>query len=597
MYKNNLSETDKKIIQPANLNIELMEHQKTNIQGMIDIENDNHIFVENLIYFTGKPTNYKIRTSVGILGEKVGSGKSLMIVSLILLNKLPPEHEIYYESSKYISIMKSHILTSTNISKKIKSNLLIVPQKILDQWINFFKFAPTLKIYTCKDLEAINSLTPESINNYDVCIVPCVKHSIFNNKFSEYKWSRIIIDEADTIKLAKDIDLDCDFLWLVTGTPSGILYSNKSYIKNIFSKNKNWILDYITIKTNKNYLNASMVLPIPKRFYIKCKTPSELNIIKDLIPKNVINLINSGNTDEAIKTLNCKEDTTDNIIKVITHGLTNSINNKNIELAAELKKKYHGTSEEEQQKKIKKIKLCIERLTTRLETVKKRIYDLNNEYCPICIDSFTRPVVTSCCKNIFCFECITLSIANTKTCPNCKNKIEASDFNLINDNKSNNNNNKESTNIVKEKMDTLLELVLSKKNGKFLVFANYHETFLKIEKEFKLNNIIYRILKGNNETITQNIKEFDEGKIQVLLLNVQNYGAGMNLQMATDIIIYHRFTAEIEEQVIGRAQRIGRKTSLLIYYLLHNNEDSKVNSNDNFEDCNYDYMTFLENIK
>lgn len=42
------------------------------------------------------------------------------------------------------------------------------------------------------------------------------------------------------------------------------------------------------------------------------------------------------------------------------------------------------------------------------------------------------------------------------------------------------------------------------------------------------------------------------------MINAQFFGAGVNLQMATDIIIYIRFTKEMEEQIIGRAQRLGR---------------------------------------
>jgi hypothetical protein len=59
------------------------------------------------------------------------------------------------------------------------------------------------------------------------------------------------------------------------------------------------------------------------------------------------------------------------------------------------------------------------------------------------------------------------------------------------------------------------------------------------------------------------------------MLNAQHYGSGLNLQMATDIIIYHELDIELETQVIGRAQRLGRTTQLNVYYLLNDNE--KVN--------------------
>mgnify|MGYP007063469260 CR=1 FL=1 len=42
--------------------------------------------------------------------------------------------------------------------------------------------------------------------------------------------------------------------------------------------------------------------------------------------------------------------------------------------------------------------------------------------------------------------------------------------------------------------------------------------------------------------------------------------------MTTDIIIYHKLTKSMEEQVIGRAQRIGRKDSLKVTYLQFDSE-------------------------
>jgi hypothetical protein len=57
------------------------------------------------------------------------------------------------------------------------------------------------------------------------------------------------------------------------------------------------------------------------------------------------------------------------------------------------------------------------------------------------------------------------------------------------------------------------------------------------------------------------------------MLNAQSFGAGMNLQCTTDIVLFHRFTKQMEEQIIGRGQRLGRTDRLNILYLIHSNED------------------------
>ena len=52
----------------------------------------------------------------------------------------------------------------------------------------------------------------------------------------------------------------------------------------------------------------------------------------------------------------------------------------------------------------------------------------------------------------------------------------------------------------------------------------------------------------------------------------KNYGSGLNLENSTDLIIMHKMKPEYEEQVIGRAQRPGRKGVLNVWKILYENE-------------------------
>jgi ERCC4-related helicase len=89
-------------------------------------------------------------------------------------------------------------------------------------------------------------------------------------------------------------------------------------------------------------------------------------------------------------------------------------------------------------------------------------------------------------------------------------------------------------------------------------------------------NITYSKVMGSGPVVNKTIERFKTGEIKVLMLNASNYGSGLNLQMATDVIIYHQLSLELEVQVIGRAQRIGRIEPLNVYYLLHKFEQSNV---------------------
>ena len=75
-------------------------------------------------------------------------------------------------------------------------------------------------------------------------------------------------------------------------------------------------------------------------------------------------------------------------------------------------------------------------------------------------------------------------------------------------------------------------------------------------------------MQGRVETRHRKIKCFKDGKIQVIFLNSKNNGAGINLQEATDIILYHEMNTNIIKQIIGRANRIGRTKKLIVHHLI-----------------------------
>lgn len=621
-----LNDNDKKITQPESIKIELMNHQKTMVQKMMEIEKTGIIQVKDYLMkqfnnmITVKGTEAEISTNIAILGDKVGAGKTLMIITLLTINKNIKERDIELGGSQYYSVKLKPSC------KLVKTNLIIVPHKLLPQWKESFqKYSPSLKVMTIglnKEIDAIRKVKKEIKKNWkneeyeieteeleinkltgiDVILIGETMYKRFYKVAENVRFNRILIDEADTIKLPRDMNCQFNFLWLITGTPTGLFYTSKSFLGKIFKDDNLNLNSNFVIKNDDKFIEQSITLPHPKRFKIKCVTPRELEIIKDLIPPSILQMINAGNSDQAIRTLNCNIDTNDNILQVITKNLRDSIANKKIELEAEKKKHYPINLQKEHEQKIKLIENQIEKLENKFEDIKKKIYQLNDTNCPVCMGEFTNPVIVNCCKNMFCFDCLAVSMGELKNnkCPYCTQKISQSDIHIF----QNENIVKKSQSACcsdkyaeKDKLDVLLDLVQKKPNGSFMVFAGFQETFNKIETKLKDINIPYHILKGQASTVKKYIDDFRDKKVRILMLNAQFFGAGMNLQMATDIIMYHRFTKEMEEQIIGRAQRLGRAIDepLNVYYLLHDNESDNIEDNFKFEDQkNIHYLDWLE---
>jgi len=275
----------------------------------------------------------------------------------------------------------------------------------------------------------------------------------------------------------------------------------------------------------------------------------------------------------SITRLNCNVETSDNILDVVNNKIKKELHNKKHELDYEQKK--IPDDKKTHDEKIKRIENRINELVSKCNGIESRIKSFKENNCPICLCEFNSPMLTSCCNNLFCIQCLTLC----KNCPLCRSNIDLQKCIFIDDKKNiiDKQDNEKNEHILCSKVDNLITIFKKKPNGKFLLFSNYDRTFDNLNQKLNDNGITYNKLVGSNIVINSIIKKFISGEIKVLMLNALNYGSGLNLQMATDIIIYHELDIELETQVIGRAQRLGRTEPLNVYYLL--NENEKVNCN------------------
>jgi len=612
MIYNNLNYDSPKIIQNKNITIKLKEHQKTAIYAMLQFEETGKICFEKKSYIHNyqiidqdfmntyyywrqnddenkyKDLQFEIESNYGILADKVGSGKTYMAMGLICNKQIPNQRDQILSSSVYSVIKYKDKETA------LKTNLILVPHNLIIQWKIAFQHCKlkTLTISSKADIDLLEFdknifedntiLQPDAqfskincIEYYDIIIISSTMFDIFYKKFNP-KWARIIIDEIVSIKLPTNFEFKTNFIWFLTATPSGIRYVRRNYIRTLVSSLTECTVEHLIIKNNDNFVDQSMNLPNLNQILVKCLTPKELQIIKEYVDSDVINMLNGGDIKGAITKLNCNVETSDNILDVVTKKIKKELHNKKHELDYEQNripddKKAHD-------EKIKRIENRIKELESKCSGIESRIKSFKENNCPVCFEEFNSPMLTSCCNNLFCIQCLTLC----ESCPLCRANIDLKKCIYIDDNKNileNNNIKKETKNehILCSKVDNLITILKKNPNGKFLLFSNYDRTFDNLNKKLDDNHITYNKLIGSNIVINSIIKRFISGEIKVLMLNALNYGSGLNLQMATDIIIYHELDVELETQVIGRAQRLGRTKPLNVYYLL--NENEKVNCN------------------
>jgi SNF2 family DNA or RNA helicase len=224
-----------------------------------------------------------------------------------------------------------------------------------------------------------------------------------------------------------------------------------------------------------------------------------------------------------------------------------------------------------------------------------------------------------CCGKILCAGC---GIQGTKLtrygkavegkCPNCRARIAFTDLIFINGNfdldsiitdtpeykqdikrvenvKINNTKLSVLMNIINNKPDArqkknvviagmlegineLPEAPVDKR--KIIVFSKFEESLNSLETQLKTANVCFRRLGGTSAQIHATATEFqDTNNIKVLLINGEKYASGLNLQSSTDLVFMHKIVdRNIEAQIIGRIQRLGRQYKAHIHYILYEDE-------------------------
>lgn len=562
-----LTEHSPTMLNPSNMLIKLKTHQLTAITGLHSFEQQGGITIEDYFdsYFVTTNTLF-IKSNYGIFSDMTGSGKTLSIIGLISHSVLTPYHPRISHSSFGCSISTKNKSVSI-----IKTNLILVPHNLISQWTTSLTYTK-LKSYIIARTIDITTLynSTEPIDHYDIILCSFTMYEDFynKNKFLTHLFSRIVIDEIASIKLPSKILSEGNFIWFITATPKELLYSRKQFVCKYFNDAKffhrSYDINLLCIKNVDSFVEHSLSLPKYNKFILKFIPPQHLNVIRNFVSSDILDMLNAGNYEEAILKLNCNIDTEENIFEILTRKLRNDIHNANEELR--YLTNIISTSDQHAESIIR-VKSKINSLQTNYDAIKSRIHDFNLNNCPICFEDFinTKTVVMPCCNQLFCINCISkLVISN---CPFCRSPFSINNIHIINDKQITHSSN---TNVTK--IEIVIKLILNNPLRKFLLFSSYDNTFKKIEHQLSANNISHFKLSGHMSTINSAISNFDNGIIKVLMLNAVNYGSGLNLQMATDIIIFHRLNPELESQVIGRAQRIGRSSELNIHYLYYDDE-------------------------
>jgi hypothetical protein len=554
-----------------------------------------------------------LQTQVGIIGDSVGSGKSYVVLSLIHQTR---DHPVPTNESSIKAYGNNKVIMCfSERCRNVKTNLLVIPHNLVSQWSHYIKkFNSSLK-YTIvskfKHVEAIADGPPEDFVSNDIILVTASFYPNLGAYIASkgFKMRRVIFDEVDNMNLPSCMHIESRFYWFITASYGNLLsprgfttfmghrtiwhaqgLRNSGFIKDLFvDLAQNLKLDMVktlVVKTSDAYVKRSVMLPEIQNAYIKCQTPLIIHTLSGFVNREVIQSLNAGDVETAIRLINPNHVTSEaNIIALQIEKLQRELHNTNVRI--EFNQNLHYDDEEDKQQELNRLASKREEITQKIHGIQQRIKDA--DACCICYEDFKKRVVSPCCSNSYCFVCLNMWLARQESCPLCKQKLLPKDVMVVNDLDTDENAlmmqnqhdcpEETQMNEAFDKMKNLeimLRAHLDCPNRKIIIYSAYETTFGKVSDLLTKLDIKYNYLKGNDSQLNSIIRNYKTGNLKVLLANTRHYGSGLNLENTTDIVMFHKMDSMMEKQVIGRAQRYGRATPLKVWYLLYENEVGQI---------------------
>ena len=207
---------------------------------------------------------------------------------------------------------------------------------------------------------------------------------------------------------------------------------------------------------------------------------------------------------------------------------------------------------------------------------------LKGEQCPLCMDSYKTVAITSC-GHIVCHECANLIFIGRQTarCPHCRQEIPKTKMRFTSLGPTQDQVLDEDINQWGTKMAYLisdLTKVFENPEERVIIFSQWKKMLHLVSEVLTENEVKHVFCQGNIHTISNSIRRFKkERDCRVILLSSETCSSGSNLTEATRVYLLDTINSDaehaktIENQAIGRVQRLGQTKNVKIIRLMMKN--------------------------
>lgn len=575
-------------------------------------------------------------TRFGVIADRVGAGKSLVALSLIcdppvaqtqfeikesgaarLLNlqHLPAVQEPTddWPTDDNDALMTHLMGMGRKRRYYARASLIVAPHNVVAQWESYIRAQTSLRAVIVKrtrDCDYDRKGFYNDVFRADVVLVSCTMMRKFAGamafqcgSFERIVWSRLFLDEADSLTFTlRPSDVSARFVWFITGSwmnmlfPCGMqVYENSVaastglpvgfidglrhapvLVRSFCDSWKDPAFLQLILRNRDAWIDASLARPMIENRRIVCEAPADLRILGGFVSPAAMEALHAGDTAGAVAAMGLHTESAGTLVERVTAGLRADV--AQAEKILEFKRGLDYSSAAAKAEGLVKAEAKLVRLREQLAALEARVAASlsDQQSCPICFDVPRSATLTPCCRQAFCLACLCECIVKNPVCPMCRAAIRSASELLV----------------VGEEMvaggagtDTVLDVGLPTKGAallallsestadqRFLVFSAHEASFRGLREVLATRGIGCEMLMGTAARMERLRRQFREGKVRVLCMNARHVGAGINLEAATHVVLYHRMNTELERQVIGRAVRFERAERLTVVRLEHEGE-------------------------
>jgi hypothetical protein len=621
---NNLHAESPQADQPASIKPALRPHQLTLLAAARALESHANMTSLSL-------TEPQLLTRFGTLADRVGAGKSLVALSLVRdppvaqvsfscreggaarimgLKRLPPVADI---PAAWMDLAGSDLQAATAGKRlHVRTALIIVPHNVVSQWETYVHDQTDLKAVVIKRTKDCDYDAPQFLQRVLTAELVLVSGtmlkkfmgaiSMYGPLFRDVVWSRLFIDEADTIPCALRLnDVAARFTWFITGSwlnmlfPRGLyeyvvkqfdeelraaignghiagLSSHMNIVSATVSDSRDPRFTALIIRNSDAWIDASLARPMVYHDTVMCRAPANLGILRDFVTPAALEALHAGDTAAALAAMGIKASSKESMAAAVTASLRGELVQAEKLLAFKRDMEYSTPAVKKEA--LVKAEAKVARLQEQLTSLENRIAGAaNGDLCPICYDTPRTTTLTPCCRQAFCLSCICECLATKPACPLCRLPIQSPKQLVVLGAGGEEAAPEAEEDLLPTKGAALLNLLgAAKADERYLVFSAHEASFKGLRELLATRDIRCEVLQGTAARIDRLRRQFRDGTVRVLCMNARHVGAGLNLESATHVVLYHRMNVELERQVIGRAVRFERTGELRVVHLVHEQE-------------------------